>query len=189
MPSTEARPIVLAIPGSLRRESYNRKLLQCAKERAQKLNIIISSLGEVPLFNEDVEAAGIPSGVEELWRAIDHADALMIATPEYNQSVPGVLKNAIDWISRSVPAVLEAKPVAVIGATVGAWGTRHAQAAIRHSLAACGAYVMPAPQAYFRTASSAFDASGRLSGDSDLAALDGVLAGFAEWIERLGRHG
>jgi len=182
------RPSVLAIAGSLRRGSYNRNMLEFARRRSTDLNISIFDLNQIPLFNEDVEANGIPVHVSDLWRAARDADAILIATPEYNQSIPGVLKNAIDWMSRSEPSVLGSKPVAIAGVTVGAWGTRHAQAVLRHCLTACGASVMPVPQAYFRSAADAFDADGQLQGREALTTLDALLSRFREWIQRVGTN-
>lgn len=99
----ETRPIrVVGIAGSLRRESYNRRLLETAREIAgEELRIDVFDLADVPLYNADLDADGIrPGAVEALKRAIREADGVLIATPEYNHSVPGVLQNAIDWASR-----------------------------------------------------------------------------------------
>jgi chromate reductase len=105
-------------------------------------------IGSLPLFSEDVERAN-DAGLEPVIRlreAVAIADGLLIATPEYNWSIPGVLKNAIDWLSRSSPeAVLTGKPIAIVGASVGPWGTRQAQSVLRHTLAATESFVMPAP--------------------------------------------
>lgn len=93
------------------------------------------------------------------------------------------MKNAIDWISRANPSVLRSKPVTITGATVGGWGTLYAQAELRHTLAACGAFVMPSPQAFIRTAGDLFDEEDRLIGVENLKSLDALLAGFSSWLE------
>lgn len=179
---------VLAIPGSLRRESWNRRLLAHAALIAHpRMRIeLYDGLREVPLFDEDLEAAtgGGPEAVQRLRDAVAAADGLLVATPEYNHSLPGVLKNAIDWLSRAAPReVLAGKPVAVIGASSGRWGTRLAQAALRQVLAATEAAVMPAPMLFLRDAPQAFDGEGKLL---DEAGLRGVLEAFGGWIGRVG---
>ena len=136
--------VILAIPGSLRRRSFNRMLLEAAVECAPEgMNIAIAGLEGIPLFSEDLEAAGEPEAVAVLRGGVERADGLLIATPEYNQSIPGGLKNAIDWLSRR-EEVLARKPVCIVGATAGRWGTRLAQAALRQVLGATESLVMPA---------------------------------------------
>ena len=126
----------LGIAGSLREGSYNRALLRAAcEETPDGLEIEIFSNGtfkRIPLYNEDVRATGDPEPVESLKAAIREADALVIATPEYNHSVPGVLKNALDWASRPPDETpLHGKPVAIMGASTGSWGTVRAQMHLR----------------------------------------------------------
>jgi chromate reductase len=186
---------VLGIAGSLRRGSYNRLLLRAAAEAPPPgLTVTITdTLRSIPPFDEDVEeAAGEgPQAVERLRREIAAADGVLIATPEYNQSLPGVLKNAIDWLSRPrCGDVLAGKPVALVGATVGRWGTRLAQSALRHVLYATEAAVMPAPSLFVAEATRAFDASGALVDARVREQLHEVLAAFASWMETLGgrRH-
>jgi chromate reductase len=118
------------------------------------------------------------SPVQALRARVDAADALLIATPEYNQSMPGALKNAIDWLSRPTPhrSALEGKPVALVGATSGRWGTRLAQAAVRHTLFAADAIVLTGPALYLADAGSAFDASGMLIDARVSSSLDDLLA-------------
>jgi chromate reductase len=139
---------VLCIPGSLRRWSHNRVLLRLAQEHApDHFDIRIwDGLEEIPPFNEDLEQAGrIPAAVAEFRRSIRHADALLIATPEYNRSIPGQLKNALDWASRPFGlSELIGKPVAVTGASTSPFGAISAQAELRKILSACGAQPLDA---------------------------------------------
>lgn len=178
---------ILAIPGSLRKASFNRRLVDAAVELTPPgLAIeIYDELGMLPLFDEDLEAAtdGGTEPVQRLRRRIAAADGLLIATPEYNQSIPGVLKNAIDWASRGADEVLAGKPVAVIGATPGRWGTRLAQAALRQTLAATEAVLLPRPMLFIADAASKFDRDGRLLDVATRDGLGAVLAAFARWID------
>lgn len=177
---------VLAIPGSLRAGSFNRALLEAAAASAPPgMTIdVYGELATIPLFDEDLERAtgGGPAPVRSLRTRVANADALLIATPEYNQSIPGVLKNAIDWLSRPAPEeVLAGKPVAVIGATGGPWGTRLAQAALRQTLYATESLVMPTPTLFVRDAPKVF-ADGRLVHEPTRERLRAVLTGLTRWI-------
>src|SRR5262245_30891483 len=126
---------VLGFAGSLRQASYNRALLRSAIELAPpELNIKTFDLLPIPIFNEDVEVKGDPQPVQDLKKAISEADALLIATPEYNYGTSGVLKNAIDWASRpSGKSSLYGKPAAIMGASQGSSGTIRAQLSLRLS--------------------------------------------------------
>jgi chromate reductase len=136
---------VLGISGSLRSGSYNRQLLRAAEELlpAEVDFAVYDGLKDVPPFDEDDDFEPAPAAVTALRRAIGEADAVLIATPEYNSSVPGVLKNALDWVSRPIATnTLRNKPVAVVGASTGAFGAVWAQAELRKVLAAIGARVV-----------------------------------------------
>jgi chromate reductase, NAD(P)H dehydrogenase (quinone) len=173
---------VLAISGILRRDSHNTKLLRAAEELAPDgLELeFYDELELVPPYNEDRDGDEAPLGAAELRARIAEADALMIATPEYNASIPGQLKNAVDWASRPVRAgALWGKPVVVIGASTGLYGGVWAQAELRKVLATAGARVVDAEVAVSR-ADDRFDAEGRLL-DEELraelaAALDALVA-------------
>jgi len=156
---------VLAFAGSLRRGSYNRLLLEEAARLADGAEIeVYDRLGEIPPYNEDLEADP-PEPVLDLRRRIAEADGLLFATPEYNGSVSGVLKNAVDWASRPKgEAVLLNKPAAVIGASQGAFGAVWAQADLRKSLGIAGARVVEAELAVSH-AHQRFDGEGRLTDD------------------------
>ena len=133
---------VLGISGSLRSGSYNTQLLRAAEELlpAEVEFVVYDGLKDVPPFDEDDDFEPAPAAVTALRRAIGEADAVLIATPEYNSSVPGVLKNALDWVSRPIATnTLRNKPVAVVGASTGAFGAVWAQAELRKVLAAIGA--------------------------------------------------
>jgi chromate reductase len=171
---------ILGIAGSLRRGSYNRLLLRAAAERFPRVEVY-DALASIPLFNEDIENEPIAS-VTALRERVETADGILIATPEYNWSIPGVLKNAIDWLSRPPREVLARKKVAIIGASGGTWGTRLAQAALRQTLTATEAIVMPAPALFVARAENIFDAGGRLIDPRVSEQLDAVLAAFAAWI-------
>ncbi|HEX2190441.1 MAG TPA: NAD(P)H-dependent oxidoreductase [Longimicrobiaceae bacterium] len=188
--TTERDPLrVLAIAGSLRRGSYNRLLLEAAAELAPDgIRVeVFDELASIPLFDEDLEAAtgGGPAAVAALRERVALADGLLIATPEYNHSMPGVLKNVLDWLSRGDEPVLAGKPAAVVGVTGGQWGTRLAQAAVRQVLYSTGSPVLPAPAVFVRGAGERFDAAGRLTDGPTRAALERLLDAFGEWIRRV----
>ncbi|HET9676165.1 MAG TPA: NADPH-dependent FMN reductase [Solirubrobacterales bacterium] len=136
---------VLGIAGSLRRDSYNHALLREAAERlpAGAELVEFDRLGEIPPYDADVEEIGTPEPVEALRRAMREADAVLVATPEYNHSIPGVLKNALDWASRPAgQSALTGTPAAVVGASTGMFGAVWAQAETRKVLGALGGRVV-----------------------------------------------
>jgi chromate reductase len=155
---------ILAISGSLRRDSHNTRLLRAAAQMlppGAELGLF-DGLEAVPPYNEDADVEPGPEGVERLRAAITDADALLISTPEYNASIPGVLKNAIDWASRPFPDnVLRGKPVAVMGASTGLFGAIWAQAELRKSLRHTGAHVLD-DELPVGSAAEAFTESGEL---------------------------
>ena len=137
--------VVLGLCGSLRRGSYNRRLLAAAAaELPRGVSLeVLEGLADIPPYNQDDEDSATPEAVEALRDAITAADAVLIATPEYNASVPGQLKNALDWASRPFPDnALRGKPVAVVGASTGLFGAVWAQAELRKVLKAIGAHVV-----------------------------------------------
>jgi chromate reductase, NAD(P)H dehydrogenase (quinone) len=177
---------VVGIAGSLRKASYNRALLRTAQELAPEgLRIEIHDLDEIPLYNEDVEKAGVPPAVDALRRAVAAADGLLFATPEYNHGVPGVLKNAFDWLSRPPRgSVLDGKPAALMGASPGMTGTARAQSQLRLSLVFTNTPAMLQPEVLVGRAHEKFDAEGRLTDEKTREFLGLFLQRFAEWIDR-----
>lgn len=175
---------VLAIPGSLRVGSYNRALLRAAAEVAPAgLSITVyEDLASIPPFNADDEDPE-PAGVARLRQALADSDGVLIATPEYNGSMPGTLKNVIDWISRHEPG-FGGKPVATLGATSGQWGTRLAQAQLRHLLDYLGAHLMPKPVVYVRGARHLMGEHGDVADDETLERLRRLTDAFEEWLDR-----
>lgn len=178
---------ILALAGSLRGGSLNRRLVTAARVQAPRdLDVkVFHDLAGVPLFDEDLEAAypDGPGAVADLRAFVRDADGLLLATPEYNQSLPGVMKNAVDWLSRPDDAgALLDLPVAIMGATTGPWGTRYAQKELRHTLTAAGAIVMPQPMLFLPHAKTAFGADGRLTDPDAVRRLDLLLRAFRAWI-------
>jgi chromate reductase, NAD(P)H dehydrogenase (quinone) len=168
---------ILGIAGSLRRGSHNRKLLRAAGEALPPGVELVEweGLADIPAFNEDQENDP-PEVVGELLREIEAADALLISTPEYNASLPGALKNALDWASRPFPEnVLRNKPCAVIGASTGMFGAVWAQAEVRKALKASGAHVLES-ELPVGLADGAFDGDGDLI-DPELTGRLGDLLG------------
>src|SRR5437667_6051086 len=159
---------VLAISGSLRRDSYNTKLLRAAEELlpADVELEFYEGLKAVPPYDEEDDVQPAPPAVAALRQAVADADAILFATPEYNSSIPGSLKNALDWVSRPVATnPLRNKPVAVVGASTGAFGAVWAQAELRKVLAAIGARVVDGEVAVGH-APTRFDEDGRLEDES-----------------------
>jgi len=168
---------ILGIAGSLRRGSHNRRLLRAAGHALPPGAELVEweGLGGLPIFDEDREDSP-PPAVQALLAAVEEADALLIATPEYNASVPGGLKNALDWASRPFPDnVLRGKPSAVIGASTGLFGAVWAQAEVRKALKASGADVVEA-ELPVGLADSAFAEDGTLA-DPELRVRLGDLVG------------
>lgn len=187
--TTETRVLrVLGIAGSLRVKSYNRGLLQAAMENAPPSMVIdIFDIEPIPVYNGDVEANGDPDSVAAFKSAIRGADALLIATPEYNYGIPGVLKNAIDWASRPPgKSALMEKAAAIMGATPGTGGTARAQLQLRQTLAAARAHVLTQPEIFISSAPSKFDEEGRLNDEETLKHIRKLLDGLVIWTRRLG---
>jgi chromate reductase len=177
---------VVGLAGSLRRGSLNRALLRAAVELSPPaLAIAMVDLADIPLYNADVESAGAPPAVVALRQAVAEADALLIATPEYNHGVPGVLKNTVDWLSRPPRAsALNGKPVAIMGASPGMSGTARAQAQLRQAFVFTDSYAMPQPEVLVARATDKFDADGRLTDETTRRFLAGFLERFVQWIQR-----
>ena len=172
---------VLGFSGSLRRDSYNRKLLQAAAHLFPKGVVfeLWPGIGDLPAYSEDLDRAEPPATVVRLRCDIADADALIFATPEYNSSVPGGLKNALDWASRPfATSALRRKPVAVIGASTGFFGAVWAQAELRQVLSACGACVLDRQLPVARAA-DAFAPDGSLADPELTAALAEIVRDLA----------
>src|SRR6266540_725009 len=179
----------LGIAGSLRAGSYNRALLQAARELAPAgMEIAEFDLRELPLYDGDVEAAGDPEPVAALKDAIRSADALLIATPEYNRGVPGVLKNAIDWASRPpLGSPLAGKPVAIMGASTGRGGTARAQEQLRAAVEYSRANVLNDPEVLVPEAYMRFDERGRLTDEETRKEIAALLEALSASTRRLSR--
>jgi chromate reductase len=179
---------VLGIVGSLRRGSYNRRLLEAARELApEAMRIELFDLADIPLYNGDLDTdAERPVVVDRLKRAVADADAVLIATPEYNHSVPGVLQNAIDWISRPAgKSPLAGKPVAIMGASTGALGAARAQQQLKLVLLSTLAALMPHAGVAVGQAKEKFDSAGRLVHEPTRQFLAGMLRELDAWARRM----
>jgi len=178
---------VAGIPGSLREASFNRGLLTAAAQLAPAgMEIsIYTRLGDIPPYNDDVFNQGDPATVADMKSFIGGADALLIATPEYNYGVPGVLKNAIDWASRPAgKCVLNRKPAAVMGCSPGLGGTIRAQHSLRQSFVFTETHVMSQPEIKIPSAAPLFDGSGDLTDENTRQHINKFLEAFALWIGR-----
>jgi chromate reductase, NAD(P)H dehydrogenase (quinone) len=174
------------VAGSLRRGSYNRALIRAAQELAPEgMTIEPVEIGELPFYNADVEAEGDPPAVAAYKDALGQADGILIATPEYNDGIPGVLTNAIDWGSR-LPgrAPLMGKPVALIGASPSQLGTARAQHHLRQLLGHVHARLLPPPEVLVAKAHERFDPDLRLKDEATRRLLADLLQRFSRWIGR-----
>ena len=179
---------ILGLAGSLRCASIHRGLIRAAYELAPE-GVSIGSfdrLGEIPFFNQDVEAEGDPVPVRDLKEEIRAADAILIATPEYDYAIPGVLTNALDWTLRP-PSPLRHKPVGIVGASPGGAGTARGQMVLRQILLHAPAYVMPEPQMLISRSRQRFDESGDLIDEETRQRLRRFLVALVEWTERFER--
>jgi len=180
---------VLGIAGSLRAKSYNKAALRAASELLPEgMTLEIYDIAPIPLFNQDVEARGDPEPVQHFKVRLAAANALLIATPEYNYSMPGVLKNALDWASRPPTTTpLGEKPLAIFGASSGPWGTARAQLALRQSAVFMNMHPMNKPALQISHAESKFDADLKLTDETTRQHICAVLVALAAWARRLNR--
>jgi len=174
---------ILGISGSLRNGSYNTALLSAAGTLVSEgEDFITLSLDNIPMYNADLEAAGDPEPVSRLKREIASADGLLLATPEYNYSVSGALKNALDWASRPPrSSPLQGKPIAIMGVG-GMLGTVRAQMHLREILLHSDARVLSRPEVYVSRGSGKFDAQGKLIDEPTRLQLKKLMRAFREWI-------
>ncbi len=176
---------ILGISGSLRRNSYNTALLEAAAELLPPgMTLEIYDLSQLPMYNQDHEKP-FPKVVEDFRQRLEQADALLIATPEYNASITGALKNAIDWASRPPNQPMSGKPVAIIGASTGNFGTLRAQLHLRQILTHVGALTLAKPEVLVARAREAFAPDGDLVNETARGFLRDLLAALAEWTMRV----
>jgi chromate reductase len=178
---------IVGLAGSLRRASWNRGLIRAAADEAPEgTEVVILDLGILPLYNQDQEDIGDPPSVIALKDVIRLADALLIATPEYNNGMSGVLKNAIDWASRPTgTTVLRDKPAAVMGVSPGMGAAARAQQQVREALVYTGGCVMPEPELLIGGALDKFDDHGNVT-DKELRNRIAEVAGALRvWAERI----
>ena len=179
---------ILAISGSLRKASFNTAALRAAAELAPEgVEVTLyDSLRAIPPYDDDVRIGeGYPAPVKAFRAAIKAADALLIANPEYNYSVSGVLKNAIDWASRPPEQPFDGKPVAILGATSGVLGTARAQYELRKILGALNAHLLNKPEVMIAGAATRFDASGKLTDEMSRGLVTQQLVALRDWTLRL----
>ena len=177
---------ILGISGSLRQSSFNTRLLEAAGAIAAEegSSVELFDLSDIPFYNEDIDGEQKPDAVAALIEAIDNADGLLFASPEYNYSVSGVLKNAIDWASRpAYKSVLAGKPSGIVSASVSPMGGVRGQIHLRDILAGTLTPVYPAPDYLLAAAQEAFDGDGALSDATALRRLDRLIKGFMEWVK------
>jgi len=177
---------ILGIAGSLRRGSFNAAALRAAQELAPAgMTIDIFDISAIPLYNEDVKVQGFPPAVTDLRARIKAADGLLLATPEYNYSTSGVLKNVIDWVSRPPEHPFDGKPIALMGASGGVLGTARAQYHLRHMFIFLNAHILNRPEVFIGGAPSKFDAEGKLTDQPTRDIVAAMLVAFKAWIAKL----
>ncbi|MFA5403885.1 MAG: NADPH-dependent FMN reductase [Ignavibacteria bacterium] len=154
---------IAAIAGSLRRDSYNNALIRAAIElKPENMEIEILDISGIPVYNDDERIKDIPESVKIISGKVSSADGLLIATPEYNYSIPGILKNAIDWVSKMPDAPFNEKATAIMGASPGMLGTVRAQMHLRQISIALNLNLLNKPEVYVTFANEKFDTNGKL---------------------------
>jgi chromate reductase len=179
---------VLGICGSLRKKSFNMSALRTAGTLMPPgMSLHITSIADLPMFNQDVLDAGMPEPVKRLRSEIAQADGVLIASPEYNFSVTAPLKNAIDWASRPPDQVWQDKPIAIFSVTPGPVGGARVQYDLRRILGQIWGHVLPRPEVFIGNAASKFDADLNLTDETSKKFLTDLLVGFKAWIIRMKR--
>jgi len=177
---------ILGICGSLRRKSYNMYTLKAAGELMPAgMSLELAEIGDIPLFNQDVYEQGFPPPAARLRGEVGRADALLIASPEYNLSLTAALKNAIDWLSRKPGRLLADKPVAIVSAAKTSIGGARGQYDLRRMLGHLEAFCMPLPEIFVGEEEAKFDADGTLVHGTTRAELAEMMGEFRRWILRV----
>ena len=177
---------VLGISGSLRKGSFNTAVLRAAVELAPEgMTIETAVIRDIPLYDEDLRVEGLPGPVSAFRERIAAADALLIVTPEYNYSLPGVLKNAIDWASRPPAQPFAGKPLAIMGASGGPSGTMRAQYHLRQVAVFLDMHPLNKPEVFVRSAAERIDAEGKLTDEPTRKVIAEQLVALAVWTRRL----
>jgi len=176
----------LAVSGSLRKGSFNTAALRAAVELAPDgMSVEIADISQIPIYNEDVRQQGFPAPVQKFREQILAADALIFATPEYNYSVPGVLKNAIDWASRPPDQPFNGKPVGIMGATPSLWGTARAQYHLRQSCVFLNMLPINKPEVLIAQAAAKFNDQGQLTDATTRDVIRQFMTALRDWTLRL----
>jgi chromate reductase len=178
---------LIGISGSIRKGSYNTKLLHAAAEcLPEGVTMSFIGCGDLPLYNNDLDTEVKPELVAQLIRTIKECDGLLFATPEYNYSIPGVLKNAIDWASRpGYKSVLAGKPAAIVSAAKSVVGGARVQLHLRDVFSSTLTPVVPSPPFLVPVAQEKFNQEGRLVDEDTIRRLDRYMKDFVDWVERL----
>src|SRR3954471_2778800 len=177
---------VLGVCGSLRKASLSMAALRACKELMPAgMSMTIAQIGEIPMYNQDIFDAGIPQAAKRFYDEVAAADGVLIASPEYNFSLPPVLKNAIDWLSKMPKQPFENKPIALFSASQGPLGGARVQYDLRRILVQLWGLVLPRPEVFIGVAQTKFDKEGRLTDEATRKFLTDLVTGFKSWIERM----
>jgi chromate reductase len=179
---------VLGICGSLRKGSFNMAALRTAIElRPTGMTVEVADISQIPLYNEDVRQQGFPPPVQKLREQIAAADALLFACPEYNYSMSGVLKNAIDWASRPPDQPFAGKPCAILGAAAGMAGSARAQGDLRRSMVFLDMHPLNKPEVLIGQAQTKFDENGNLADEAAKGFIRDMMAALDRWTRQIGK--
>lgn len=177
---------ILGISGSLRKESFNTAALRVARDNAPSgISIELADLSQVPLYDQDQRDKEVPAAVTALVEQIDAADGLLFATPEYNYSMSGVLKNAIDWVSREQPHPFAGKPAAIMSASMSFLGGVRAQYDLRRCMVYLDMHCVNKPEVMIASAHECFDTEGNLTDDRTRDHINKLVAALGEWTRKL----
>jgi len=179
---------ILGLSGSIRKASFNTAALRAAQELVPAgSSLTIARIDDLPHYDDDVRVAGYPEPVQRLRAEIAAADAVVFATPEYNYSISGVLKNAIDWASRAPDQPFNEKPVAIMGCSMGLLGTARAQYQLRQMLVFLNAFPINKPEVMIGQAQTKFDAEGHLTDAPTREFIAKMLESLVDWAARIKR--
>lgn len=177
---------ILAFSGSLRQGSFNSGLIRAAAELApQGVTVAMADISSVPLYNGDEDGDSKPSAVELLAEQVGEADALLFATPEYNYSIPGVLKNTIDWLSRVPGSIFAGKPAAIMGASMGGMGSSRSQYHLRQVLLCLDVKTLNKPEVFVSAAHQKCDENGNLTDEKTREMIAKQLQALKAWHDTL----